>query len=162
MPDEKKSHPLFVATVIVLVLAVIGYGLFKYTKKEDTAVNTQENNNNNTEATTTPEVPVVTVPKSTYKDGTYTSDGMYISPGGDEKINVSLTLKDDVIVDATVKSLAVRPTSKIMQGQFIAGYKAQVVGKKLDEVTLTKVSGSSLTPKGWNDAVAKIQVQAKA
>jgi hypothetical protein len=74
---------------------------------------------------------------------------------------VALILKNDVIVEATVVPLATRPVSVKMQGQFISGFKTLVIGKKLDEVVLDKVSGSSLTPKGWNDAVAKIQAQAK-
>lgn len=163
MPEEKKSSPLFAGVVVVLILALIFYGLYKYTMKDETNNTTDtpvvvENNNPTPEPTT----PIPTTPQLNYKDGTYTSEGNYISPGGQEKISVSVTIKDDVITDATVKSLAVNPTSKMMQANFISGFKAMVVGKKLDEITLTKVSGSSLTPKGWNDAIAKIQVQAKA
>ena len=121
---------------------------------------------NNTEETTIQEeVPPVTITSDSlekvYMDGTYNSKGNYKSPGGPEQIDVTLVLKDDVITSATVVSLATLPTSKLMQGKFISGVKAEVVGKKLSEVTLTKVSGSSLTPKGWNDAVAKIMVSAK-
>jgi hypothetical protein len=43
-----------------------------------------------------------------------------------------------------------------------ADYKQYVVGKKIDEVQLTKVSGSSLTPQGFNDALAKIKAEAKS
>jgi uncharacterized protein with FMN-binding domain len=99
---------------------------------------------------------------ASYKDGTYTATGNYTSPGGAESIEVTVTLADGVITDASVVSDAFRPESKMMQGQFISGFKAQVVGKKITDVKLTKVSGSSLTPKGWNDAIAKIQAQAQA
>ena len=159
MPEEqKKSNTALISGAVVLVLAVAGYGVFKYT-------NTAPAENVNTPAVNAPLIPPVVTPTASanvYKDGTYTSEGMYVSPGGNEKINVSLVLKDDVIVDATVKSLATLPASVNWQGKFVSGVKEQVVGKKLSEVNLTKVSGSSLTPKGWNDAVAKIQVQAKA
>ncbi len=37
-----------------------------------------------------------------------------------------------------------------------------VVGKKIDEVQLTKVAGSSLTPKGFMDALEKVKTEAKA
>lgn len=73
-----------------------------------------------------------------------------------------VTLKDDVIVDATVVGQATKRESIEWQKKFISGFKPLVVGKKLSDVSLTKVSGSSLTPKGWNDAVAKIMVSAKA
>jgi len=106
-------------------------------------------------------VPINPTVITMYKDGTYASEGKYESPAGQEKIAVKIMLKGDLIVDADVISLAINPTSKIMQGKFISGFKTLVVGKKLSEVNLTKVSGSSLTPKGWNDAVSKIQTQAK-
>jgi uncharacterized protein with FMN-binding domain len=162
MPEEqKKSNAGLWSVVGVLIVAVLGYGVFNYTKKDpsvesaDTTVpplTTDEN----------PSVPSTPTVTTMYKDGTYTAEGVYTSPAGSEKINVTLFLKDDVIVDATVKALATVPASVNWQGKFISGVKAEVVGKKLSEVTLTKVSGSSLTPKGWNDAVAKIQTQAKA
>lgn len=103
------------------------------------------------------------VKKSVYKDGTYTAVGNYNSPGGDDQIQVTVTLKNDIITDATVTSLvAMGGPSKLFQNQFIAGFKQQVIGKNIADVRLTKVSGSSLTPLGWNDAIAKIEGQAKA
>ncbi len=160
MPEEqKKSNAGLWSVVGVLIIAVLGYGVFNYTKK-DSVSGAMENNA--TPPINTPPQPVTPSVTTMYKDGTYSVDGDYTSPGGAEKINVTLVLKDDVIVDATVKSLATLPASVNWQGKFVSGVKAEVVGKKLSEVTLTKVSGSSLTPKGWNDAVAKIMVQAKA
>lgn len=95
-----------------------------------------------------------------YADGTYTAEGDYQSPGGAESIGVTLVIKNDVITDATVENHATLPISMSMQTVFAENYKAQVVGKKLDDVNLTKVSGSSLTPKGFNNAVAKIKAEA--
>jgi uncharacterized protein with FMN-binding domain len=97
-----------------------------------------------------------------YKDGKYSAEGDYTSPGGAESINVTLTIKDNVVEAADVKANATRPISKKMQESFIGGYKEQVVGKKLDEINLGKVSASSLAPKGFNDAVTKIKAEAKA
>lgn len=98
----------------------------------------------------------------TFKDGTYSATGHYSSPGGAETIEVSLTLKDGIITDANVVSDAFRPMSMRMQGMFVDSYKPLVVGKSLNEVNLSKVSGSSLTPRGFNDAVAQIKTEAKA
>jgi hypothetical protein len=99
---------------------------------------------------------------SAYKDGTYTADGQYVSPAGEEHVGVTLTLADGVITDAQFEGKTQHPTSKIMQGKFSEGYNAVVVGKSIDELSLTVVNGSSLTPKGFMDAVAKIKVEAKA
>ena len=157
IPEEQKKSSVGMWSVGILILAVLGYGVFNYTKKDSVSEVVE---NNNVPPLNTPETPTTSV--RTYKDGTYTAEGAYVSPGGDESINVTLVLKDGILVDSTVKSLATRPVSVKMQTAFISGYKTLVVGKKLSEVTLTKVSGSSLTPKGWNDALAKIQIQAKA
>lgn len=98
----------------------------------------------------------------TYKNGTYSAVGDYVSPGGAEQVGVTLTLKDDVVTDVNFESKAERPMSVRFQGLFASGYKDFVVGKKIDEIQLTKVSGSSLTPKGFNDALAKIKAEAKS
>jgi hypothetical protein len=97
-----------------------------------------------------------------YRDGTYSVVGAYVSPGGDQKITVALTVKDGVVTDSVVTDGSIDPASKQWQATFMSGYKAEVIGKKLDEISVTKVSGSSLTPKGFMDAVAKIKAQAKA
>lgn len=99
---------------------------------------------------------------SDYIDGEYVASGNYISPAGEEEVIVTLTLEDDVIVDAEFDGQAVHPTSRKMQGQFSEGFEAEVEGKSLDEIALTVVNGSSLTPKGFMDAVAKIKAEAEA
>ena len=98
----------------------------------------------------------------TYKDGKYSAEGDYRSPGGPEQVKVSITLKAGTITDADVVSEATLPKSKHFQGLFISGYKPLVIGKKINEVQLDKVAGSSLTPKGFNDALAKIMTQAQS
>ena len=97
-----------------------------------------------------------------YTNGIYEATGNYISPGGAEQIGVSITLEEGVIVDSNVEVLADRDISLEMQEDFAANYKSFVLGKSIDEVELTKVSGSSLTPNGFNDAIEKIKVQARS
>lgn len=99
---------------------------------------------------------------ATYKDGTYSTEGNYASPGGPETIDVTLTVKDGVITEADVVANATNPGSVMWQGKFVEGYKAEVVGKNLADLELTKVSGSSLTPKGFNNALEEIRAQAVA
>ena len=92
----------------------------------------------------------------------YTATGSYMSPGGEEQIKVTLTLANDIITNAAVTSLAYDRTSQRYQGMFISGYKQYVIGKDISTVDLTYVSGSSLTPKGFDDALSQIESQAKA
>ncbi|MBI4836568.1 MAG: FMN-binding protein [Candidatus Abawacabacteria bacterium] len=126
-----------------------------------------------TPISTTPVPTVMTTPtaivtptaqntSSTYKDGTYSVQGTYISPGGPESIAVKLTVQKGVVTDAEVIPAAVLPMSQRFQGEFVSGYKQLVIGKSIDELNLGRVSGSSLTPKGFNDAVAKIKAQARS
>ena len=46
--------------------------------------------------------------------------------------------------------------------QFIAGIDQEVVGKSLNDIEVTKVSGSSLTSGGFNEALAQIKSEAAA
>lgn len=158
MEGQKSGNGAVLWGVAVVVVALIAFGGYKYMNKTAPAV---------TEAPaaldTTPAVDSVNQTSSVYKDGTYSAVGKYNNPGGgEESINVSVTLGDDVVKDVTVTGNAARGDSKKYQEKFISGYKTLVVGKKISDVALTKVSGSSLTPKGFMDALAKIETQAKA
>jgi hypothetical protein len=95
-----------------------------------------------------------------YKDGTYETVGNYMSPGGEESIEVKLTLVDNIVTDAQVVSKAERPNSVKFQGIFIENYKDKVIGKNINRIKLKKIAGSSLTPQGFNDALNKIKSQA--
>lgn len=97
-----------------------------------------------------------------YQDGEYMAVGAYTSPGGGETIDVSLTLEDNVITNVSVTSNAKLPISKKYQKDFVGGFEDQVVGKNIDEVQLDVVSGSSLTPIGFNNALEQIKAEAQA
>lgn len=98
---------------------------------------------------------------SIYKDGTYSVTGNYISPGGSESVGVTLTLNNGKIIDSIVTPEATRNESKRWQNVFVENYKQYVIGKNIDEVKLDRVSGSSLTSGGFNDALSKIRNEAK-
>ncbi len=97
---------------------------------------------------------------ASYTDGTYTADGSYQAPSGTESITVELTLSDDKITDITVTPHATDPTAKGHQAEFVGGIADQVVGKDIDTLNVTKVSGSSLTSGGFKIAIAAIKEQA--
>lgn len=95
-----------------------------------------------------------------YRDGTYTSTGSYQSPAGPEEVGVTLTLEADVVTAVTVEPKPDNPTTKEYQGRFAGGISDAIVGKKLDELSVDKVAGSSLTSGGFNDATGKIKSEA--
>jgi uncharacterized protein with FMN-binding domain len=99
---------------------------------------------------------------STYTDGTYEATGGYTSPNGQEEIDVSLTLEGDVITAVTVTPEATNPNSVNYQTQFADGIADVVVGKDIDEITVDRVAGSSLTSGGFNEAVETIKSDATA
>ncbi len=100
------------------------------------------------------------VSDSTYKDGTYTADGSYQTPETVEKVSVTVTVADDTVTAVEVTGDPQAPESKNYQSKFISGISAQVVGKKLDEISVDKVSGSSLTSGGFNQALDTIRTEA--
>ncbi|WP_457974372.1 FMN-binding protein [Arthrobacter sp. D1-17] len=95
-----------------------------------------------------------------YKDGTYSADGNYRSPNGTETVGVQLTLSNGTVSAVEITQHPSNPNTRRFQGEFAGGIAAQVVGKSLDEIKVSKVAGSSLTSGGFNQAVEEIKAQA--
>ena len=96
-----------------------------------------------------------------YADGTYNATGHYVSPAGAESVDVTVTLEGGVVADAQFKGNATNPASVKNQGKFAAGFREQVVGKPIDQISLGVVNGSSLAPKGFMDALKQIKTEAQ-
>lgn len=145
-------------------LLVVGLAVYLSEKAEhqvsnqtqDEFVVTKQEDVNVSSSTTTSSI------ASKYKSGTYNATGAYNSPAGSEKIQISVTLSDDIVTNATFSGEAINPTSKNKQAQFSANFKQKVVGKNIDEVQLSAVGGASLTTKAFMEALAKIELEAKA
>ena len=99
---------------------------------------------------------------SSFKDGSYSSLGRYTSPGGASAVDVKLTLQHNVVTAIKVTPKAENPTAISYESRFASGVGGLVVGKKLTELKVTKVSGSSLTSMGFDKAISAIEAQAKA
>lgn len=94
-----------------------------------------------------------------YKDGIHTATGKYGSLPS--SITVTVTLVDDVITAVKVTPHATDPTSLDLQRRFAAAVPAVVVGKRIDEVKVGRLAGSSGTPRGFNSAIQRIKEQAR-
>jgi uncharacterized protein with FMN-binding domain len=101
-----------------------------------------------------------TVASGDYADGTYTESGDYQAPSGSETVEVTLTLADNVITEVEVVGDATDGQAKLHQGEFADGIADVVVGKNIDEISVDKVGGSSLTSGGFNAAVDAIKADA--
>ena len=101
------------------------------------------------------------VPTSVFKNGTFTAEGHYVSPAGNETVQISVVLTDDVVTGATFTAETTHNTSQKFQTLFSEGYTTYVVGKKLSDISLTVVNGASLVPKGFMDGLAQVKAQAR-
>lgn len=96
---------------------------------------------------------------SAYADGVYTATGKYGSLPS--SITVTVTLINGVITAVKVTPHATDPTSLDFQRRFAAAIPAVVVGKRIEEVKVGRLAGSSGTPKGFNAAIQRIKEQAR-
>jgi uncharacterized protein with FMN-binding domain len=99
---------------------------------------------------------------ASYADGTYSASGSYQAPSGTETVDVTVTLQGDVITDVQVVGEATDPQARQHQGEFAGGIAAEVVGKDIDEISVSRVAGSSLTSGGFNAAIETIKADAAA
>jgi uncharacterized protein with FMN-binding domain len=109
-----------------------------------------------------PATPDVGGEEAGYADGDYSAEGSYSNPGGESTVKVALTISDGTISKVDVTPEATNGTSKQYQTQFAGGIADQVVGKSLDDLDVSKVAGSSLTSKGFNDAIDQIKAEASS
>jgi uncharacterized protein with FMN-binding domain len=141
-------------------IAIVGLVTFVHERSEKAALGASV-------PTSTPIADMQTPPpaslpeQASYKDGTYTATGSYMSPGGQDQVTVTLTLANSIITSVSVTASGDR-TSQHYQSKFLSGYKQYVVGMNISSVNLTHVSGSSLTPIGFDNALSQIKSQAQA
>ncbi|KQR16456.1 FMN-binding protein [Cellulomonas sp. Leaf334] len=102
------------------------------------------------------------VEEPAYADGTYTATGSYESPAGPETVGVSITLADGMVTAVAVTPEATNPASQKFQNQFASGVADVVMGQPIEGLTVDAVSGSSLTPEGFNAALVEIAADAQA
>jgi len=165
IPKSKKTG-IFIAIGVIVILALV---VFFAERGSSTPTTSTENptsapleSTNPTAADNNPPATTSEQTSSAYKDGTYTATGSYMSPGGPDKVGLSVTLADGIITDATFTPMPGDPESAHYQNLFASGCKQLILGKNIDSVHLTVVSGSSLTSTGFNDALNQIKAQAKA
>jgi uncharacterized protein with FMN-binding domain len=164
-----RNQIILVGGVFIVVVVLVFFITNEFLLKKPDSINgtVQTQTTPSTEATTTPSVTTETITPSMnsttgeFKDGTYKATGSYTSPAGTESVEVSLTVKNDVIESVQVTPKASHPTSRNYQALFSQGISQKVVGKKLSEVqNVGRVNGSSLTTNGFANAISAIKEQA--
>jgi hypothetical protein len=160
--EETKDHRKAIITFLaVVIIAVVVVGAVATSSKKKAATDTSSSAASPTTSSTSNSASAASS-SSTYKNGTYVATGSYESPGGEENITVHVTLQNGVVTSTSADSGAGDPEASEYQSMFISGYKSLVVGKDIANVSLSRVSGSSLTSQGFNDAISQIKNQAKS
>jgi len=158
--NNRMREIMAALAVFIVIVAIVATAAVTNKKKpsNDAVLGTSSSTTTSTTRTST----TTSSSSSTYKDGQYKATGSYDSPGGSESITVSITIKGNVITDTSATSGAQDPEAQLYQDQFIGGYKQKVVGQNVASVRLSRVSGSSLTSQGFNEALAQIKQQAQS
>jgi len=159
--SKKNNNAVFGLFFVIIVVVIIAGTTMYETKSKQTHVSTVAGSVS-AQTANNPSPTISSLNKSFYKDGTYSADGSYTTHAATESIGVKLTLKNDVITDVSLTEEPTDDISRMHQDDFAANYKQFVIGKKIASVHLDKISMSSLTPIGFNDALQKIEAQAKA
>lgn len=98
---------------------------------------------------------------SPYRDGRYAATGRYLTPGGDESIQVTVQVRDGIVTAAEAATEARSPTARQFQDQFRAHIADRVVARPLSSLEVSAVAGASLTSTGFDDALTRIRSQAQ-
>jgi len=91
---------------------------------------------------------------------TLTGTGSYLTPARTpHEMDVTITLTNGLVSDVNVVYDNGEGFTDPNQERFAAVYKKEVIGKSLDEISLSRVGGASLTTEGFNKALAAIKAQ---
>jgi len=165
MEPTKKIHPGIAALIVIVLVGIAATAVIviaaNQAKPADTVTGSSTSVTDSA-APTTVETETSSSDASSYADGTYTATGSYSTPGGRESIDLTVTIAGGVITSTSLVENAGGGEAKAYQDDFAAGYKTLVVGKSVDSVSLSRVSGSSLTSNGFNAALDQIKSDAKA
>ena len=163
--SQNKNQKIATAFIAILVVVIIAAVTTKLTSNSAASVSTMPGtastvaaNPSDTMSTNTMNTNMA---QASYKDGTYTATSAYDTPGGQESISVSVTLQNGTVTKSGVQNQANNRDSREYQNAFTSDYKSFVIGKHINDISLSRISGSSLTSSGFNDALDEIRNQSK-
>jgi|GEM_PF-2932529 len=99
-----------------------------------------------------------------YQDGQYAAVGQYLSPGGRESLEVRISIKNDSIDSYNIAIKEANQTSQLYADFFNEGIDGKINGQKIDSLSssnINVVNGSSLTSKGFLEALNAIKNKAR-
>ncbi len=155
----RRTYAALAATTAVLTLAACGND-----DSGDDAEATATASAPSASSEPTASAPSASGATGEFRPGEYEAIGSYTTPDGrTQKIEVEVDLAaDGTITDLDADGQAEGGNSEQYQKKFESGIDQQVVGRKITELDVDKVSGSSLTSGGFNSAIKQIISQAQA
>lgn len=161
MDQKPKLHPAVAVLIVIVLIGIVASVVIVVNANKDKNQDTQSTTTSSSTTGGSETAAIDSTDTSQYKDGTYAATGSYLSPGGRESIELTVTIKDGVITDTTLATEAASRDSKEYQALFTNNYKELVVGKKVNGLSLSRVAGSSLTSNGFNNALDEIRDEAR-
>ncbi len=115
--------------------------------------------------TTTPSISAINSPTptehSTFKNGTYNSTVTYEFPhGGHSIVKVTAIIQNDIVTSVSDEYTPGDDESAQYMNWFDQAYKEGVVGKKINDIALSRVGGASLTTVAFMEALTNIASEA--
>jgi hypothetical protein len=167
-PNSKTRQLVAALAVLIVIVAIVTAASLSNKKKTANIVSTSSTASGGgatadpaTDADSSGASAGARLSSASFKDGSYTATSSFDTPGGVDDITVSLTLKDNTITTVSARESATDHDSQEYDQLFNGGIESAVVGKKIDELTLSRVAGASLTTEGFNGAIAQIERQAQ-
>lgn len=100
---------------------------------------------------------------TTFVDGTYNTEVSYLTPSRkSHDMVITLSVENDVVTKAAVTYDGISGPSNSHHKRFDTNYQSGVVGVALDEISLSRVGGASLTTNAFNEAVTNIEAKARS
>jgi hypothetical protein len=164
--------PIVVAVlgVVIVVMGVLFFTLSPADKTTPTATNEEMNRTESMEVESEADVEVeptqdndtslIDISAGAIAANTFTGQGTYLTPARtNHTIDVTLTVEAGVVTAADVVYDKGDGFSNPNQERFDGAFEAEVIGKPLSEISLSRVGGASLTSEAFNQAVAEIRAK---
>lgn len=150
----------YIISVIILVIIGVGFTLFKAAPSTElTEVRQPELIVETNDSEPAPDTASSSTNSHNYRDGNYSGKSNYRTPEGDYQMELAITIESDVITSSKVSFNELGAKSNYSKS-FMASYEPEVLQKNIEEVSLSRVGGASLTTRAFNSAVESIKQQA--
>jgi len=157
MQEHKQIKiPLIIGGLVLIITLGFGIGVALAVSKNTSTPTATTNTSTNTTTGST------TNTTKSFKNGTYSATGSYRTPGGTEKISVTVQIENDLIKAVSVVDQATDRESQQYNSMFAKGISGVVVGKSINTTFAPRVvNGASITINGFDKALTTIRTQAK-